>query len=86
MESNSKRRDEAKKRVSTEEDLLATTENKLREVEQKLQILMEKADDLENRTREDNIRVVGLKEGVEGEQPVAFFELIEYYTRAVNGA
>lgn len=39
-----------------------------------MQILTEKADDMENRTRRDNIRVIGLKEGAEGEQPVAFFE------------
>ena len=29
---------------------------------------------MENRTRRDNIGVVGLKEGAEGEQPFAFFE------------
>lgn len=29
---------------------------------------------MENRARRDNIRVVGLKEGAEGVQPVAFFE------------
>lgn len=60
--------------MSTMEDLLATIKNKLRQVEKKLQTLTEKADDMENRTRRDNIRVVGLKEGAEGEQPVAFFE------------
>ncbi|KAI3367054.1 hypothetical protein L3Q82_009687, partial [Scortum barcoo] len=74
VEDNSKRLDEAEGRVSTMEDLLATTENKLREVEKKLQTLTEKADDMENRLRRDNIRVIGLKEGAEGEQPVAFFE------------
>lgn len=74
VEGNNKRLDEAEGRVSTLEDMLGTTENKLREVEKKLQILTEKADDMENRTRRDNIRVIGLKEGVEGEQPVAFFQ------------
>lgn len=74
VEGNSKRLDEAEGRVSTMEDLLATIKNKLREVEKKLQTLTEKADDMEDRTRWDNIRVVGLKEGAEGEQPVAFFE------------
>ena len=74
VEGNCKRLDEAESRVSTVEDLLATTENKLREVERKLQTLTEKADDIENRTRRDNIRVIGLKEGAEGERPVAFFE------------
>ncbi|KAG7511462.1 hypothetical protein JOB18_000822 [Solea senegalensis] len=62
VEGNSERLDEAEGRVSTLEDMLATTENKLREVEKKLQTLTEKADDLENRTRRDNLRVVGLKE------------------------
>lgn len=74
VEGNNKRLDEAEGRVSTLEDMLATTENKLREVEQKLHILTEKADDMENRSRRDNIRIIGLKEGAEGEQPVAFFQ------------
>ena len=74
VEGNSKRLDEAEGRVSTLEDMLATTEYKLQEVEKKLQTLTEKADDLENRTRWDNIKVVGFKEGAEGEQLVAFFE------------
>lgn len=74
VEGNSKRLDEAEGRVSTLEDMLATTKNKLREVDKKIQTLTEKADDMENRTRRDNIRVVSLKEGAEGEQPVAFFE------------
>ena len=74
VEGNSKILDEAEDRVSTLEDMLATTENKLREVEEKLQTLTEKVYDMENRTRRDNIRVVGLKEGAEGEQPVTFFE------------
>ena len=72
VEGNSKRLDKAE--VSTLEDMLATTNNKLWEVEKKLQTLTEKADDMENRTRWDNIRVVGLNEGAESEQPVAFFE------------
>lgn len=71
MEGNSKSLDEAENRVFTVE---ATTENKLREVEKKLQMLTDKTDDLENRTRRDNIRVVGLREGAEGEQAVTFLE------------
>lgn len=34
---------------------------------------MEKLDDLENRSRRCNIRIVGLPEGSEGTNPVAFF-------------
>ena len=56
--------------MSTLEDMLATTDNELREVEKKLQALTEKADDMETRTRGDNIRFVGLKEGAaRGDRP-----------------
>lgn len=40
----------AKRRVSTKEDLLTAVEHKLRKAELKLQMLTEKADDIENRT------------------------------------
>lgn len=70
VEGNSERQDEAENRVSTIEDLLA--ENKMREVEKKW--LTDKAGNLENRMRRENVWVVSLKEGTEGEQTVAFFE------------
>lgn len=54
--------------------MLAITENWLWEVQKKLQILVDKADDLKNRTRWDNIRVLSSKEAIKGEQPVAFFK------------
>ena len=73
VEGNNKRLDEAEGRVSTLEDTLATTKNKLREVEQKLHILTEKADDMENRSRRDNIRIIGLREGAEGEHLLLSF-------------
>lgn len=73
-EGNSKRLDQVEGRMFLLEDMLSTTEIKVRDAENKLQTLIEKIDDMENRTRRDNIRVVGLKEGAEGEQPVAFFE------------
>lgn len=37
-------------------------------------MLTEKADNIENKTRQDHIRIVRLKEGAEGNQQVLFFE------------
>lgn len=48
----------------------------------KLHTLAEKTDDMGNRTRQDNIRVLRLKEGAKGEEPVAFFE--RWLTKILN--
>ncbi|KAE8291358.1 hypothetical protein D5F01_LYC10957 [Larimichthys crocea] len=53
--------------------LKSTFTMKLSEVESKLETALDKIDDLENRSRRCNIRVVGLPEGSEGTNPVAFF-------------
>uniref|UniRef100_A0A671S809 L1 transposable element RRM domain-containing protein n=1 Tax=Sinocyclocheilus anshuiensis TaxID=1608454 RepID=A0A671S809_9TELE len=42
--------------------------------EKTVQSLSERAEDAENRSRRDNIRIIGLKEGVEGRRPVEFFQ------------
>lgn len=57
----------------TLKDNVTVTENKLRDTEKLMQKLYEKVDNLENRSRRDNIQVLGLKKGAEGSQPVAFF-------------
>ncbi|KAE8280160.1 hypothetical protein D5F01_LYC22302 [Larimichthys crocea] len=64
---------EAEGRISNSEDATATFTMKLSEVESKLEMALDKIDDLENRSRRCNIRVVGLPEGSEGTNPVAFF-------------
>ncbi|KAL0199037.1 hypothetical protein M9458_007577, partial [Cirrhinus mrigala] len=73
VEDNTKRITDAERRVSDIEDTATSTENKLRETEKLIRTLSEKVDDLENRSRRDNIRILGLKEGFEGSQPSAFF-------------
>lgn len=48
-------------------------EHKLRKTEALVRVLSDKVDDLENRSWQDNIWILGLKEGYEGSQPAIFF-------------
>ncbi|CAM4683952.1 unnamed protein product [Leuciscus chuanchicus] len=73
VEDNVKRITEAENRISDGEDRTTTLENKLTELEQRVKILTDRAEDSENRSRRDNIRILGLKEGTEGNQAVRFF-------------
>uniref|UniRef100_H3BGA4 L1 transposable element RRM domain-containing protein n=1 Tax=Latimeria chalumnae TaxID=7897 RepID=H3BGA4_LATCH len=52
---------------------LDTSERRIGDIEE-IHYLREKCDDLENRARRSNLRIVGLSEGVEGKDPVAFVE------------
>lgn len=74
LEDNTKRITEAENRVSRTEDKMAELHNKISSLEKTVQSLSERAEDAENRSRRDNIRIIGLKEGAEGRQPVKFFE------------
>lgn len=65
---------EAEARISTQEDVTAGYGAKISEVELKLEAALDKIDDLENRSRRCNIRVIGLPEGSEGTNPVSFFK------------
>uniref|UniRef100_A0A3B4ZN95 L1 transposable element RRM domain-containing protein n=1 Tax=Stegastes partitus TaxID=144197 RepID=A0A3B4ZN95_9TELE len=73
VEDNTKRIAETENRISDGEDRTTTLEKKLAELEQKFKILTDRAEDNENRSRRDNIRILGLREGTEGNQPVDFF-------------
>ncbi|KAI7790208.1 putative LINE-1 type transposase domain-containing protein 1-like [Triplophysa rosa] len=73
LEDNTKCICETECRVSDVEDNATGMENKLRETETLVRVLLEKVDDLENRLRRDNIRILGLKEVYEGSQPAVFF-------------
>eukprot|EP00064_Thunnus_orientalis_P016399 superscaffoldBa00003245_g16464 len=64
---------EAESRISNSEDAAETHITKLSEVESRLKATLEKLNDLENRSRWCNIRIVGLPEGSEGANPVAIF-------------
>lgn len=74
VDDNTKRIAETETRISDSEDRTASLENKLAELEKKVKILTDRAEDSENRSRRDNIRIMGLKEGTEGNQAVRFFE------------
>ena len=73
VEENTKQITETENRISDSEDCTATQENKLAELEQRVRILTDRAEDGMNRSGGDNIRIVGLKEGAEGNQAVKFF-------------
>uniref|UniRef100_A0A3Q3N5N0 L1 transposable element RRM domain-containing protein n=1 Tax=Labrus bergylta TaxID=56723 RepID=A0A3Q3N5N0_9LABR len=71
---DTKRITETECSISDGEDRTASLENKLAELERRVKTLTDRAEDSENRSRRDNIRVIGLKEGAEGRQAVKFFE------------
>uniref|UniRef100_H3AJF9 L1 transposable element RRM domain-containing protein n=1 Tax=Latimeria chalumnae TaxID=7897 RepID=H3AJF9_LATCH len=64
------RLDASERRIGDIEDWMDNVENVLSEVHQ----LREKCDDLENRARRLNLRIVGLPEGIEGRDPISFLE------------
>lgn len=74
LDTQAKRITEAEERVSTMEDKETNLEQQLKESQTQIQALTEVAGDMENRNRRDNIRITNLQEGLEGKQPVQFFE------------
>lgn len=54
---------ESESRISATEDLTATHVTSIAELQRKVQTLIAKSDDSENRLRRNNIRVLGLPEG-----------------------
>lgn len=74
LDSHGKRLTEAEERISALEDTTDPVGGKIKELEKMVSELSERADDLENRGRRKNIRIVGLPEGAEGEDPTRFFE------------
>ena len=65
---------EAEGRISTVEDVTANLEVRLLEAEANVATLTQRLDDQIARSRRDNIRIFGVKSGVEGKNAVAFFE------------
>lgn len=61
-------------RISTVEDQLSPMSKDLKRATQQIAFLLNKVDDLENRSRRNNVRVVGVPEKSEGKDPVSFFE------------
>uniref|UniRef100_H2ZRR8 L1 transposable element RRM domain-containing protein n=1 Tax=Latimeria chalumnae TaxID=7897 RepID=H2ZRR8_LATCH len=62
--------DASERRIGDIEDRMDNVENVLSEVHR----LREKCDDLENRARRSNLRIVGLPEGIEGRDSISFLE------------
>uniref|UniRef100_H3A1Z5 L1 transposable element RRM domain-containing protein n=1 Tax=Latimeria chalumnae TaxID=7897 RepID=H3A1Z5_LATCH len=69
-----KRLDTAERRIGDAEDLIQNLETNVQQLQEDTFKLLDKTDDLENRSRRCNLRLVGLPEGVEGKDPVAFLE------------
>lgn len=61
-------------RVSDLEDNVAANTPRLESVESALKKAMEKLENYENQSRRQNVRIIGLKEGTEGKNPLVFFE------------
>lgn len=65
---------ETESRISAAEDDIGPLKMKLTELEKLNMTLTEKITDLEGRSRRDNIRILNLRESVEGSDPLQFFE------------
>uniref|UniRef100_A0A3P9K013 L1 transposable element RRM domain-containing protein n=1 Tax=Oryzias latipes TaxID=8090 RepID=A0A3P9K013_ORYLA len=74
IDDNTRRITESENRISEDEDRITSLENQVSELQQKVKTLTERCDDGENRSRRENIRIIGLKEGSEGQSSVTFFE------------
>uniref|UniRef100_H2ZZZ3 L1 transposable element RRM domain-containing protein n=1 Tax=Latimeria chalumnae TaxID=7897 RepID=H2ZZZ3_LATCH len=74
MEAFTKRIDEVERRVGDVEDSIQNVDSSIQNLQTKIVWLQEKADDLENRSRRSNLQLVGLPEGEEGKDSVAFLE------------
>lgn len=68
------RMDMAEERISNVEDTVNMERGKMEEVAKRLTFLSQKLDDLENRSRRSNLRLVNLPEKVENPDAVAFLE------------
>lgn len=65
---------EAEQCISNSKDKLKTLKADLTVAKKTITKLIEKSEELENRSRRGNIHTLGLKEGIEGRQPALFFE------------
>uniref|UniRef100_H3ALZ3 L1 transposable element RRM domain-containing protein n=1 Tax=Latimeria chalumnae TaxID=7897 RepID=H3ALZ3_LATCH len=70
LDNISRRLNASERRIGDVEYRVDYLENTLSEVHR----LKEKCDDLENRARRSNLRLVGLPEGTEGRDPISFLE------------
>lgn len=66
--------DEAEKRIADVEVVATSSEAKIAFLEKQVRDMREYIDDLDNRGRRCNVRVIGLPENAEGPDPVKFLE------------
>lgn len=64
----------AEQHLSQTEDTVAEHTSSLRSLQTKIRALEYRNEDVENRNRRNNLRIVGLAEGVEGPHPTEFVE------------
>ena len=65
---------EAERRLGEAEDMIVDHDSSIRALQSKVRALEYRAEDAENRSRRNNLRIVGLPEGVEGRAPAHFAE------------
>lgn len=65
---------DAETRISGVEDTTDALQAKVTQLEKQMTVMADHIDDLENRSRRCNLRLVGLPEGTEGKDAVAFME------------
>ncbi|KAE8277957.1 hypothetical protein D5F01_LYC24000 [Larimichthys crocea] len=65
---------EAENRIAATEHICEMVDTRVQELENQIRSMAEHIDDLENRGRRKNVRVIGLPEDAEGTNPTKFFE------------
>ena len=68
------RLDEMEVRVDAAEGLASDAGSRVQELEKQVLVLTERMDGLEDRSKRKNLRIYGVPEGLEGGDPVKFFE------------
>lgn len=74
LDSHEKRLTETEQRIGALEDATDPVKTKVEFLEKTVNFLSERVDEMENRGRRRNIRIVGIPEDVEGTDPTRFFE------------
>uniref|UniRef100_H3A2K3 L1 transposable element RRM domain-containing protein n=1 Tax=Latimeria chalumnae TaxID=7897 RepID=H3A2K3_LATCH len=74
LETYVKRLEEVEHHVGNTEDSVLSLESTVLQMQETITKLQGKTDDLENRSRRCNLRLVGLPEGEEGKDPASFLE------------
>lgn len=74
MDKRRERLSEVERRTGDTEDLLREHRASLHTMQVRMKAMESRAEDQENRNRRNNLRVVGLPEGTEGQDPAAYIE------------